>query len=90
MAIDTWNPDEEKLGTEEVDSIVDRIQPATREVQQRMDALVTRKKFLEQQGEQQKGKCNYCLRATTRDFCGRDCETKAAFATMGKALKIHE
>lgn len=87
--LDTWNPEEGGLKEEEVDALVETIAPAPMDVQRRMDDLLRAKKYLEAEKKSKQGKCNFCDHATTRDFCSRDCETKAAFATMGKQLKFH-
>lgn len=86
--LDTWNPNEGGLREEEVDSVVDTIAPAPLDIQRRMDDLVNVKRFLENDQKEKKGQCNLCEVPTSREFCGRSCETKAAFASMGKSLKF--
>jgi hypothetical protein len=88
--LDTWNPGEESLKRDEVDSVVDLIAPANQDVQRRMDALVRTKQYIEREEKDVKGKCNFCGHNTTREFCGGNCERQAAFAVMGKSLKFHD
>ena len=88
--LDTWNPSEGGLRDEEVESVVDAIAPAPLEVQRRMDDLVNAKRYVEQEEKSQQGTCNFCGHLTAREFCSSGCETKAAFATIGKSLKFHE
>ena len=88
--LDTWNPEKENLREEEVDSLVETLAPAPADMQRRMDDLIRSKKYVEAEKRDKQGKCNFCDHATTREFCSRDCETKAVYATMGKSLKFHE
>ena len=88
--LDTWHPNEGGLSNEEVDSAVGTLAPAPLEIQRRMDDLVNTKRYVEQEEKSKQGTCNFCGHATSREFCGSRCETKAAFATIGKSLKFHE
>lgn len=64
--------------------------PAERILLSRRDDLVNAEQYAEQKDKDKQGECNFCGYPTTRPFCGGKCETKAAFATMGKSLKFHE
>jgi hypothetical protein len=55
-----------------------------------MDDRVNTKRYAEGENKDKQGVCNFCGHATKREFCGGKCETKAAFASMGKSLKFFE
>ncbi len=85
--LDTWHPNEGGLSDDEVEAAVVTLGPAELAIQRRMDDLANAESYSRVTDRQ--GKCNFCGHITTREFCGGKCETKAAFATIGKSLKFH-
>lgn len=58
--------------------MIDKLVPAPLEIQHKDDLANPKKE------------CNFCGHETIREFCSGRCETKAAFASIGKSLKFHE
>lgn len=79
--LDTWQP------TEALDFTDPR---NDRRAVVRETDLANSERYRELEEKSQQGVCNFCGIETPRDFCGSKCETKAAFATMGKSIKFHE
>jgi hypothetical protein len=82
--MDTW-PSKDTEALDYSDPNNDR-----RAIMRREEDLANAARYAALEEKSQQGVCNFCGHATSRDFCGSKCETKAAFATMGKSIKFHE
>lgn len=82
---------------QEIDEIVGRIAPDERRLHEEPVSLerrrvneIVRERFLGRLKAEEKaseGKCVYCERDSTREFCGMQCERAAALAPL--SLKFH-
>jgi hypothetical protein len=93
--LDTWKPGDKQQWDDTLDELLPTDAPEV--VAKRADALVrkskdkrARKLFVERRAtkreegdfDQTKGKCQFCLEPTTRDYCSSKCEVNAALSGL--------